>query len=224
MGRQHTGAAAPDPDNRRALASRSTHMTFFYVLCGPTICYGPACRNRLDSHQRCRGYAATAAAGNAAYQQQGKEQMKKAIPTLIAASMFAFAASASAADSKVDPKKPEKPAVEDKAGAGKSKEAKVKDGAAPKNATVAADAKRAGPYSCDIHIDNRTQWRIHRVYIDGRNWGSVGQYGDSMAKDVAAGATRVYAEADFTDGSTKHWGPRVFQCDSWGTYKWTLNN
>jgi len=139
-----------------------------------------------------------------------------------AAALALTTGGALAADDKFDPKKPRQAAVESEAQSGKAKDAKTTKGGATKNATVAEAGKRAGPYSCDIHIDNRTNWVIHRIYIDGRNWGSVGRYGDSMARDVAAGATRVYAEADFTDGSVRHWGPRVFQCNSWGTYTWTL--
>ena len=30
--------------------------------------------------------------------------------------------------------------------------------------------------------------------------------------------TKVYAEADFDDGSVKYWGPRWFACDSYATH------
>jgi hypothetical protein len=135
--------------------------------------------------------------------------------------VFAAGAIAAESSSKFDPKKPLKGSEESQAQPGKAADAKV-SGDDVKNATVATQGTRAGPYSCDIHIDNRTNWVIHRVYIDGRNWGTVGRYGDSVARDVAAGATRVYAEADFTDGSTRHWGPRVFNCNSYGRYTWTI--
>lgn len=133
-----------------------------------------------------------------------------------------FAAGAWAAESsRLDPKKPVQKAMEAKAETGK---ADVKglsgDG---KNSTSAAVEKRAGPYTCDVHIDNRTNWVIHRVYIDGRLWGGVGRYGDSLARDVITGPTRVYAEADFTDGTTRHWGPSMIPCSAYATQVWRLN-
>jgi hypothetical protein len=82
--------------------------------------------------------------------------------------------------------------------------------------------KRAGAYSCDIHIDNRTNYYINRVYVDGNRWGSVSRYGDALARDVAAGTTTLYAELDFTDGSTRYYGPIVFKCDSYATHTWVL--
>ena len=147
-----------------------------------------------------------------------------ALRTLIASSVLAFAATgAMAADpaSKFDPKKPVQPAVQDKAQTGKA-DVKV-TGDDTKNSTAPAVEKRAGAFSCDIHIDNRTNWYINRVYVDGRNWGSVGRYGDAIARDVATGPTRLYAEVDFSDGSTRYYGPRVFNCNSYSTHRWTLN-
>jgi hypothetical protein len=149
--------------------------------------------------------------------------LKNMKQVLVASAVLAMCTGvAHAADDKLDPKKPVQPAVEDKAVMGKAKDAKV-SGSTPKNGTVAEAGKRAGPYSCDIRIDNRTNYTIHRIYIDGRNWGTVGRYGDSIARDVQAGGTRVYAEADFTDGTTRSWGPRVFQCSAYGTYTWHLD-
>jgi hypothetical protein len=131
-------------------------------------------------------------------------------------SVSAFAAG----DTKIDPKKPATKAVEEsvKKGVG---DVKITGGDV-KNSSTPEVKTRAGAYSCDIHIDNRTNMYINRVAIDGRNWGSVGRYGDAMARDVAIGATVVYAEVDFTDGSTGHFGPQVFNCDAWATHTWTL--
>lgn len=122
---------------------------------------------------------------------------------------------------KIDPAKPVQAAVDSKASTGKGKVKIAGDDT--KNSTTPAGKKRAGPFSCDVHIDNRTNWVIHRVIIDGRNWGSVGRYGDAIARDVASGPTTLYAEADFTDGSTQHWGPRTFQCNSYATHTWRLH-
>ena len=140
--------------------------------------------------------------------------------TLLALSIMAmFATVAIADDGKADPKKPAKPAVEGKVEAGKGK-VDVK-GDATKNPTAAV-AKRAGPYSCDIHVDNRTDWYINRVYVDGSYVGGVGKFGDMYVKDVGQGATSLYAELDFTDGSTRHVGPRVFNCEAWSTMTWRI--
>lgn len=116
--------------------------------------------------------------------------------------------------------KDEKPAVEDKAATGTAP-GEAAGGVTGNSMTPPAPTRR-GAYTCDIHIDNRTNWIIHRVYIDGRYWGSVGRGGDAIARDVLSGGTKVYAEADFTDGSKRYWGPRVFNCDSHATYTWTL--
>ena len=148
-----------------------------------------------------------------------RTHLKRATLAATAVAFFAVGAWAAESTSKLDPKKPMKGSAESKAQKGKSTEVKI-TGDDSKNSTVAASTKRAGPYSCDIHIDNRTDYAIHRVYVDGRNWGSVGRYGDAIARDVGAGRTTLYAEADFTDGSTLYWGPRVFNCDAWGSYTW----
>lgn len=146
----------------------------------------------------------------------------KAIPTVSALSVLALLTTGAwAAESgKFDPAKPVQTAVDSKA---ETKKGAVKiTGDDTKNSTAPAAKKRAGPFSCDIHIDNRTNWVIHRVVIDGRNWGSVGRYGDAIARDVASGPTSLYAEADFTDGTTRSWGPRSFQCNSYATFAWRL--
>jgi hypothetical protein len=90
----------------------------------------------------------------------------------------------------------------------------------PKGAKV---EKRAGAFTCDVHVDNRTPWVIHRVYIDRVYQGRVGRLGDLTVYDVIAGGTQLYAEADFTDGTTRYWGPRVVNCPSYMTYVWRLN-
>jgi hypothetical protein len=84
------------------------------------------------------------------------------------------------------------------------------------------EATRAGATTCDVWVSNYTPWVIHRLYIDRRPWGSIGRRADVIAYDVVAGPTRLYAEADFTDGSTKFWGPTVVQCDRYSTFRWNL--
>ncbi len=136
---------------------------------------------------------------------------------LALASSVAFAADTS----KLDPKKKAEKVVQAKIVKGKA-DIKVTD-AAVKNSTEPAVQTRKGEYTCDIHIDNRTNAYINRIYIDGSGWGSVGRYGDALARDVAKGPTTVYAEVDYTDGSTGHYGPVVFNCESWSTHTWKLN-
>lgn len=148
--------------------------------------------------------------------------MNKTVRIVSMFSILAFlSGGAFAADAgKIDPKKPAKPAVEEKATKGKG-DVKVTEGEV-KNSTAPEVKTRAGEYSCDIHVDNRTNWYINRIYIDGRNWGAVGRYGDAIARDVAKGRTTLYAEVDFSDGSTSSYGPRVFNCEAWATHTWTL--
>ncbi len=89
----------------------------------------------------------------------------------------------------------------------------------PKGETV---EKRAGANTCDVHVDNRTNFIIHRIYIDGRYVGRVGPLGDLYAYDVLSGPTRLYAEAEFTTGK-RWWGPMTVNCPSYITYSWRLH-
>ena len=82
--------------------------------------------------------------------------------------------------------------------------------------------QRKGPNACDVIFANTTSWWIHRVYVDGQNVGRMAPNGDYILRDVVSGATRLYAEADFTDGSVRYWGPRTFDCPSYTEYTWTL--
>lgn len=75
-----------------------------------------------------------------------------------------------------------------------------------------------GSYTCVVHVDNRTAWNIN-VFIDGNFRGAVGGGGDLYIA-TGNGATILYAEADFTDGTYIPWGPRSFTCNE--TYTWTL--
>ncbi|MBI2088063.1 MAG: hypothetical protein HYT78_04880 [Deltaproteobacteria bacterium] len=84
--------------------------------------------------------------------------------------------------------------------------------------------KRAGAYTCDVHFDNRTRWIIHRMFVDralrARNMQPVG---DVYVYDVISGPTELYAEADFTDGSIRYWGPQMVSCPSYVTFRWELH-
>ena len=79
----------------------------------------------------------------------------------------------------------------------------------------------AGPYRCGIHVDNHTPWII-RTYVDGIYAGAVNRYGD-IAGITGNGPTTLYAVAVFDDGSTRTWGPHLFQCSAGDIYTWRLH-
>jgi hypothetical protein len=92
----------------------------------------------------------------------------------------------------------------------------------PKNPEI---TKRASAVSCDIHFDNRSKWVIHRMWVDGRLRARYLQpWGDIYIRDVSTGPTELYAEADFTDGTTSRWGPRTVSCRSYQTFSWRLSS
>ncbi len=78
----------------------------------------------------------------------------------------------------------------------------------------------AGPYRCGIHVDNHTAW-IVRTYVDGIYAGAVNRYGD-IAGITGNGPTTLYAVAVFDDGSTRTWGPHLFNCSAGDIYTWRL--
>jgi hypothetical protein len=75
-----------------------------------------------------------------------------------------------------------------------------------------------GPYTCVVHVDNRTGWNVN-VYIDGSFRGAVGGGGD-LYLATGNGTTSFYARADFTNDTYIPWGPRAFTCNA--AYTWTL--
>ena len=92
--------------------------------------------------------------------------------------------------------------------------------AAPPPEKGGPTTRGAGPYRCGVHVDNRTQWII-RTYVDGDYVGSINRFGD-IAGITGNGPTTVYAVAVFDDGSTRTWGPHLFQCSAGGIYTWRL--
>lgn len=70
--------------------------------------------------------------------------------------------------------------------------------------------KTRGGYGCEVRLDNSTGWVI-KIYVDGIYRGAMGAYDDSTVT-VQAGLTRVYARADFTNGTYKYWGPSDYRC------------
>ncbi len=121
--------------------------------------------------------------------------------------------------------------VEDKAArhaAGADDEHVKRDSAAndPRKKRAAPPSKggrktRGDDHHCDVHIDNRTPWKI-RFFVEGELAGMVPSYGDGLAPDVSTGVAHLYARAEFTDGSTLRFGPREFECAAYATYTWKL--
>jgi hypothetical protein len=115
--------------------------------------------------------------------------------------------------------KPDKDTVETRGETGGQK----KGGTEPANKKDGQVEKRQSPISCDVRFINTTRWYITRVYIDGRRVGSLARgYSVSTWYDEIVGPTELYAEADFTDGSTYHWGPTKLACTPNSTTTWTL--
>lgn len=85
----------------------------------------------------------------------------------------------------------------------------------------AAGAASKGAATCLVRFDNRTDLYI-ATYTDGNSTGTLGPWGDVYAYAVA-GPTRLYARADFTDGSVTTWGPTMVDCPAGGTYHWRLH-
>lgn len=85
------------------------------------------------------------------------------------------------------------------------------------NADFPAPKEKAGEANergatgvCKVVLDNRTKWKI-QIYVDGSFRGVMAPYGDSTAY-TGAGPTRVYARAQFDDGSALNWGPSDYIC------------
>jgi hypothetical protein len=75
-----------------------------------------------------------------------------------------------------------------------------------------------GPSYCRLHIDSRVNAYVN-IYVDGDFRGTVSPGGDAYGY-TGNGGTTLYGRADFTDGSSASWGPRVINCE--GAYNWTI--
>jgi hypothetical protein len=64
---------------------------------------------------------------------------------------------------------------------------------------------------CKAYFDNNTKWYID-CYVDGYYEGYVAPWGDGSIF-VDGGVTKLYAKAEFTDGSWKSWGPVTRNCE-----------
>jgi len=94
------------------------------------------------------------------------------------------------------------------------------------NANVPAPANKAPGRSkgasavATVVLDNSTPWYID-IYIDGSYRGTMGPWGDSYAYALA-GNTRLYARADFDNGSYKFWGPKVVYIGNGESFTWRI--
>lgn len=96
---------------------------------------------------------------------------------------------------------------------------KTARGANSKNASVPAPQAKGGPKSraagCRIHVDNRTALVID-IFVDGEYRGTAAPW-DDLYGWVESGA-RLYARADFDDGTYLYWNGAVNSCPK----TWTL--
>jgi hypothetical protein len=65
---------------------------------------------------------------------------------------------------------------------------------------------------CRVNVDNWTPWKV-QIYVDSSFRGMVSPWGDGVTY-TGAGPTRVYARAEFDNGSVLTWGPRDYECYS----------
>ena len=86
----------------------------------------------------------------------------------------------------------------------------------PAPAARGGDATRGS--SCTVKVENHTGLYID-VYLDRVYRGTVGPWGD-FYRYVGCGETRMYARADYTDGTYDTWGPVYHQVS--GTFTWRL--
>lgn len=89
--------------------------------------------------------------------------------------------------------------------------------------TTRTKTRGSGQRTCYIDLVNETGYVID-IYIDGRYRGTIGEY-DANYTTTGTGATKLYARAEFDDGSFLYWGPRNITCGSNskdGYYEWTL--
>lgn len=89
--------------------------------------------------------------------------------------------------------------------------------------TTRTKTRGAGQRTCHIDLINKTEWVID-IYIDGKYQGTMGDYSSNYTT-TGSGATRLYARAEFDDGSYIYWGPKNITCGSNakdGYFEWTL--
>jgi hypothetical protein len=89
----------------------------------------------------------------------------------------------------------------------------------PNDTTSPASRSRGSGF---LHVDNQTPWTVD-VYGSGVYIGTIGPFGD-LGVYYTPGSLRLYAQANFADGSTLHWGPSYRSIISGRTSTWSLGN
>lgn len=122
-------------------------------------------------------------------------------------------------------KKSEKVTDKGTKGTGEDKNVTQTRGKNSADKTQKSTTKGSGQKTCNIDLNNKTQWVID-IYIDGKYRGTMDEYSSNYTT-TGSGATRLYARAEFDDGSYLYWGPREITCGSNskdGYFEWTLTN
>ena len=91
------------------------------------------------------------------------------------------------------------------------------------NKSTRTKTRGSGQKTCNIDLINETGYVID-IYIDGKFRGTMGEY-DANYTTTGTGATKLYARAEFDDGSFLYWGPKNITCGSNskdGYFEWTL--
>jgi hypothetical protein len=86
-------------------------------------------------------------------------------------------------------------------------------------ATKGAEQSRGG--YCYVTFDNWTNYYID-CYVDGYHEGYVAPYGKGNVT-VSGGDTKLYAVAEFDDGSKITWGPQTRYCYN-QEWDWSMSN
>ena len=80
----------------------------------------------------------------------------------------------------------------------------------PKGPEMKAPPRKRNPKGTGnpnlLKLDNRTPWFV-RVYVDGAYHGMLPPWGDLLTYALPA-KSKVYAVANFLDGTRRFWGPR----------------
>ena len=102
------------------------------------------------------------------------------------------------------------------AGGEKGADPNIKSTDLTRNDAAAKGSGARGAAVCGVFWDNYTNLYI-KVFVDGEYEGTVAPMGELQTYAIAGG-TRLYARADYTDGSSVYWGPDTFSCNAGTNY------
>jgi hypothetical protein len=146
--------------------------------------------------------------------------------TLMTALAIAMTFLATAAVDTQTPAKPDQVSKKETGRGGADPNVKDDTGANDKGkpSGMPAPAEKSGEKSrqalCAVMFDNYTDLWI-KTYVDGRFAGTMRPWGELHTYAVA-GPTRLYARADYRDGSYDYWGPVTVSCTT--RYTWRLDD